>query len=149
MKHAFKKIMALVLAIVMIVGVLPSAFAANLGDFTDVKNTDWFAEYVEYVVFYDYMNGTSATTFEPNSTCTRAMAATVLYRLEGSPVVYKASTFTDLTQDWYKNAVAWAQAAGVVNGIDDAKWEKHLKDCQGYRAEEWTQWYQDFLDGKF
>ena len=118
MKHAFKKIMALVLAIVMIVGVLPSAFAANLGDFTDVKNTDWFAEYVEYVVFYDYMNGTSATTFEPNSTCTRAMAATVLYRLEGSPVVYKASTFTDLTQDWYKNAVAWAQAAGVVNGID-------------------------------
>ena len=118
MKHAFKKIMALVLAIVMIVGVLPSAFAANLGDFTDVKNTDWFAEYVEYVVFYDYMNGTSATTFEPNSTCTRAMAATVLYRLEGSPVVYKASTFMDLTQDWYKNAVAWAQAAGVVNGID-------------------------------
>ena len=118
MKHAFKKIMALVLAIVMIVGVLPSAFAANLGDFTDVKNTDWFAEYVEYVVFYDYMNGTSATTFEPNSTCTRAMAATVLYRLEGSPVVYKASTFTDLTQDWYKNAVAWAQTAGVVNGID-------------------------------
>ena len=118
MKHAFKKIMALVLAIVMIVGVLPSAFAANIGDFTDVKNTDWFAEYVEYVVFYDYMNGTSATTFEPNSTCTRAMAATVLYRLEGSPVVYKASTFTDLTQDWYKNAVAWAQTAGVVNGID-------------------------------
>ena len=37
----------------------------------------------------------------------------------------------------------------VVHGIDDAKWEKHLKDCQGYRAEEWTQWYQDYLDGKF
>ena len=118
MKHAFKRIMALVLAIVMIIGVLPSVFAANIGDFTDVKNTDWFSEYVEYVVFYDYMNGTSATTFEPNSTCTRAMAATVLYRLEGSPVVYKASTFKDLTQDWYKNAIAWAQAEGVVNGVD-------------------------------
>ena len=37
----------------------------------------------------------------------------------------------------------------VVYGIDDAKWEKHLKDCQGYHADEWTQWYQDFLDGKF
>ena len=27
--------------------------------------------------------------------------------------------------------------------------EKHLKDCQTYHADEWTQWYQDFLDGKF
>ena len=37
----------------------------------------------------------------------------------------------------------------VVNGIDDAKWEKHLKDVEGYRASEWTQWYQDYLDKKF
>ena len=37
----------------------------------------------------------------------------------------------------------------VVNGIDDAKWEKHLKDVEGYHASEWTQWYQDYIDKKF
>ena len=37
----------------------------------------------------------------------------------------------------------------VVHGVDDAKWEKHLKDCQTYHADEWTQWYQDFREGKF
>lgn len=37
----------------------------------------------------------------------------------------------------------------VVNGIDDAKWEKHLTECQKYGADQWTQWYQDFLDKKF
>ena len=37
----------------------------------------------------------------------------------------------------------------VVNGIDDAKWEKHLKDVEGYRASEWVQWYQDYIDKKF
>lgn len=37
----------------------------------------------------------------------------------------------------------------VVNGLDDAKWEKHLKDVEGYRASEWVQWYQDYIDKKF
>lgn len=37
----------------------------------------------------------------------------------------------------------------VVNGIDDAKWEKHLKDCEAYKAAELVQWYQDYLDKKF
>lgn len=37
----------------------------------------------------------------------------------------------------------------VVNGLDDAKWEKHLKDVEAYHAAEWTQWYQDYIDGKF
>lgn len=37
----------------------------------------------------------------------------------------------------------------VVNGIDDAKWEAHLTTVNAYGAQEWTQWYQDFLDEKF
>ena len=37
----------------------------------------------------------------------------------------------------------------VVNGLDDAKWEKHLKDVEGYRASEGVQWYQDYIDKKF
>lgn len=40
-------------------------------------------------------------------------------------------------------------ADAVVNGLDDAKWENHVKTVEQYRASEWTQWYQDFIDGKF
>ena len=123
MKHAFKKIMALVLALAVIIGVLPSVFAASIGDFKDVKNDAWYAKYVEYVVFQDLMNGTGATTFEPDSALTRAMTATVLWRIAGEPPVYNKSTFTDLKADWYKNAVAWAQANKVVNGITDKTFE--------------------------
>ena len=123
MKHAFKKIMALVLALAVIIGVLPSVFAASIGDFKDVKNDAWYAKYVEYVVFQDLMNGTGATTFEPDSALTRAMTATVLWRIAGEPPVYNKSTFTDLKADWYKNAVAWAQANKVVNGITATTFE--------------------------
>jgi ABC-type glycerol-3-phosphate transport system substrate-binding protein len=40
-------------------------------------------------------------------------------------------------------------ADAVVNGLDDAKWEAHLKTVEKYRASEWVQWYQDFVDKKF
>ena len=119
MKHAFKKIMALVLTLAMILSILPSVFAANVGPFTDVKDDAWYADYVEYVYDYDLMNGVTGTTFDPNGNCTRAMAATVIYRLAGEPSVTEPATFTDLDpkMNWYKNSVAWAQDEGVVNGV--------------------------------
>ncbi|MGI6634912.1 MAG: extracellular solute-binding protein [Christensenellales bacterium] len=40
-------------------------------------------------------------------------------------------------------------ADSVVNGIDDARWEEHLRLVDQYGAKEWTQWYQDYLDGVF
>ena len=45
MKHICTKFVAMLLVIAMIAGVLPFAFAANVGPFTDVKDTDWFASY--------------------------------------------------------------------------------------------------------
>ena len=128
MKHAFKKFMALLLAVVMILGILPAAFAAdaNVGSFTDVKESDWFAPYVKFVYEHDpqLMNGVTPTTFGPEGTCTRAMAVTVLYRL-ADPVIpsVKPSTFTDLKGDWYKNAVAWGQKTGVVKGVTETTFD--------------------------
>lgn len=49
MKHICTKFVAMLLVIAMIAGVLPFAFAANVGPFTDVKDTDWFASNVQYV----------------------------------------------------------------------------------------------------
>ena len=130
MKHAFKKTLAFLLALVMVIGVLPSVFAANVGPFTDVKDTDWFAPYVKYVYEHDprLMEGVDTTTFAPNGTCTRAMAAVVLYRL-ADPVIpsVKPSTFTDLTQDWYKNGVAWAQQHGIVKGVGGNRFDPNGK----------------------
>ena len=123
MKNVFKKIMAMALIIAMIVGVLPSVFAANVAGFTDVQDDAWYAKYVEYVAFQDLMTGTSPTTFEPDSGLTRAMTATVLWRMAGEPPVYNKSTFTDLKSDWYMNAVAWAQAKDVVNGTSATTFE--------------------------
>lgn len=83
--------------------------------FTDVKN-QWFKEAVLFAHNRDLMNGVGDTTFAPNNTTTRAQLVTVLYRLEGLPQVVAASPFTDLTKNWYKDAVAWAFEQGIVNG---------------------------------
>ena len=75
MKHICTKFVAMLLVIAMIAGVLPFAFAANVGPFTDVKDTDWFASNVQYVYDNGLMNGTTTTTFEPESNLTRAQTA--------------------------------------------------------------------------
>lgn len=40
-------------------------------------------------------------------------------------------------------------ADSVVNGLDDAKWQNHMKTVEQYNASEWIQWHQDYLDKKF
>lgn len=88
--------------------------------FSDVREGDWFYDVVKYVYNEGLMTGTSATTFEPNTTTTRGMIVSILHRLEGSPVV-TGSDFTDVNDsDWYGQAVAWAAENGIVNGFEDS-----------------------------
>ena len=88
--------------------------------FSDVHEGDWFYDVVKYVYDEGLMTGTSATTFEPNTTTTRGMIVSILHRLEGSPVV-TGSDFTDVNDsDWYGQAVAWAAENGIVNGFEDS-----------------------------
>ena len=89
----------------------------RLFTFDDVNPGDWFYAPVLKAVRDGVMKGTSDTTFSPNASTTRAMMATVLYRMDGSPAV-GASGFTDVTAgDWYAAAAAWAQAAEVDTGV--------------------------------
>lgn len=95
-----------------------------LGDlpFVDVPSDAWYADAVESVVNAGLMNGTSPTTFSPNSTTDRAMLVTVLYRLEGSPAVTKLADFTDVADGtWYTDAVAWGAANGIIDGYGNGK----------------------------
>ncbi len=84
--------------------------------FTDVSESDWFYEAVKYVSMNNLMVGTGDETFEPNTTLSRAMLVTILWRLEGEPEPLGFNPFTDLTQDWYKDAVIWASENGIIMG---------------------------------
>lgn len=83
---------------------------------SDVLVKAWYHDAVDYVVERGIMTGTSATTFEPNTTLSRAMVAQILYNLEGQPTVTGESTFTDSNTHWAAKAIAWAQKTGVVSG---------------------------------
>ena len=64
------------------------------------------------------MNGVSATSFAPETTVSRAMLATILYRLSGETYSGSAS-FPDVAGGaWYSEAVAWASNRGIITGYD-------------------------------
>ena len=87
--------------------------------FGDIASSAWYAEAVRYVYENGMMNGTSASTFSPNATTNRAMIVTILYRLENEPAA-SASGFTDVAVgSYYADAVAWAAANGVINGVSE------------------------------
>ena len=77
--------------------------------FTDVKSGDWFYDAVAYVYANGLMDGTSATTFEPNANMTRAMVWAILARIDGETVT---------GADWADTARTWAMASGVSDGTD-------------------------------
>lgn len=85
--------------------------------FQDVSKDDWFYEAVAYVYDKGYFSGVSETAFEPNTSMSRAMLATVLYRLSGENYTGTAS-FDDVPEgSWFTAAVGWASANGIVNGM--------------------------------
>ena len=81
--------------------------AALSEPFTDVSEGHWFYEYVAYVYTHGLMEGTSATTFEPDAGMTRAMFWAVLARIDGQSVS---------GANWLETARAWAMAEGVSDG---------------------------------
>ncbi|WP_164914342.1 S-layer homology domain-containing protein [Aminipila luticellarii] len=86
--------------------------------FADVKSDSWFYGAVAFATRNGLFNGTSATAFSPNTQMSRAMLVTVLYRLEGSPAVTGSNSFSDVKGDqWYTNAIIWANTNGIVSGI--------------------------------
>lgn len=94
--------------------------------FTDIQQ-HWAKDAIEYVYQRKLMMGTTETTFAPNATLNRAMLATILYRMAGSPKVNKTSPFSDVKQDmWCADAVIWANENGIVLGMGNGKFEPTL-----------------------
>ena len=90
--------------------------ASTPSGFADVKDGAWYAKAVAWAVENGITNGTDLG-FEPDRVCTRAEIVTFLHRANNKPAPAAAASFTDLTQDWYKNAVAWAVENGITKGV--------------------------------
>jgi len=85
--------------------------------YTDVMETNWFYEAVKHCAGKGYFNGTGNNLYSPNGIMTRAMFATVLYRIAGEPEVMGDNPFKDVEDGgWHSDAVIWAASNGIING---------------------------------
>ena len=90
--------------------------------FTDVSEKDWFYGDVMFVYENGLMLGTSKTLFSPHGTATRGMMATILWRMEGSPVPKGKNSFTDVEDGkWYADAITWTAENGIFAGYGKDK----------------------------
>ena len=90
--------------------------------FTDVSEKDWFYGDVMFVYENGLMLGTSKTLFSPHGTATRGMMATILWRMEGSPVPKGKNSFTDVEAGkWYADAITWTAENSIFAGYGKDK----------------------------
>ena len=87
--------------------------------FTDVSEKDWFFDDVLFVYDYGLMVGTGKTLFSPHETVTRGMMATILWRMEGSPIPKGKNRFTDVEDvKRYADAITWTAENGIFADYD-------------------------------
>ena len=90
--------------------------------FTDASATEWYHDGVHYCIENGLMNGLPGNLFDPNGITTRAQIVTLLWRLEGSPVVNYAMDFVDVKDGWwYTEAIRWAASEKIVEGYGDGR----------------------------
>lgn len=94
-----------------------SKVAATIS-FRDVKQSDYYYDAVKWAVEKGITEGTSADTFSPGASCTRAQMVTFLWRAAGSPAPKSAANpFKDINKnDYYYSAILWAVENGITSG---------------------------------
>ena len=106
--------------------VIPAGGCPSAG-FTDVPGEDnWAHAGIDYCVANGLMSGVGGNLFAPKKTTTRAQIVQILYNLQGEPRVYGSTPFTDLTNDWYQDAILWAYQTGVVAGTSGTTFDPDL-----------------------
>lgn len=95
----------------------PGGESCPVSAFTDLSPSAWYHDGIHYCLENGLMVGTTETTFEPDTTTSRAMIATILWRLQGSPAVNYAMSFKDVDEgEWYTEAIRWAASERIVTG---------------------------------
>lgn len=91
--------------------------ADKTNPFTDVNGDAYYFKALLWAIENGITNGTSATTFSPDATCTRGQMVAFLYRRAKTPAVSGSVSFTDVTDnDYFSDAVVWAVQGGITNG---------------------------------
>ena len=94
----------------------------GVNPFTDISEKDWFYGDVMFVYENGLMLGTSKTLFSPHGTAMRGMMATILWRMEGSPVPKGKNSFTDVEAGkWYADAITWTAENSIFAGYGKDK----------------------------
>lgn len=100
--------------------------------FTDVPSGKYYTDAVVWAVKNGVTSGTSATTFSPNKSCTRAEIVTFLWKAVGSPSVSGSNPFKDVkSSDYYYKAVQWAVQNGVTSGTSATTFSPNKKCTRG------------------
>ena len=99
--------------------------APTVNPFVDVPAGSFYYDAVLWAVEKGVTTGTSATTFEPDGSCTRAQAVTFLWRVAGCPAPKSAAMpFTDVKAgSFYYDAVLWAVENGITKGTSETTFE--------------------------
>ena len=122
-----RRMAACLAALILCLGLSVTASAAETDTgFSDVAADAWYAEAAVYCRDNGLMNGTTATTFSPNATMTRAQLCAVLYRMAGSPEMTGRDAFTDTPDGaWYEDAILWAVRNRIMSGYTASTFGPH------------------------
>jgi hypothetical protein len=93
-----------------------TSFPLTVDQFTDIDG-HWAYEYFKEAVEQGWFEGVTQTTLAPDLPLDRAMFVTLLWRVNDEPADGGDTPFTDLTADWYRQAVRWGYDSGVVKGV--------------------------------
>ena len=107
-----------------------------INPFTDISEDKYYYDAVLWAVDSGITNGTSATTFSPDVSCTRAQMATFLWRAAGSPnPAGSTNPFTDVSADaYYAKAVQWAYEQGITGGTSATTFSPDAPCTRGQMA---------------
>ncbi len=100
----------------LVMTVISQGMAAT-GIFRDVPDSSWYKPLVERAYASGIVSGTGDGIFSPDLAATRAQTVTMIYRQAGSPSVGGGSSFADVSDTYYRDAVAWGAYVGAVNGV--------------------------------
>ena len=100
----------------------PSLENEDLGyPFADVPGDAWYADGVYWARLAGVVGGYSEDQFGPDDPVTREQIAAILWRYAGSPAAESGTDFADegSISAYATQAVDWARANGIVNGVED------------------------------
>ena len=96
--------------------------------FKDVDAESWYAPAVRWAVAAHITEGLAPQLFGPDEPCTRAQTVTFLWRAAGKPSVSWLIPYFDVPAgSWFADAVRWADAKGITNGIEENRFGAELR----------------------